>query len=70
MMPTSNPLFKYALLPTCIALTMFVTGCSDKSANDGTTTQSSNIDPNVLADKQELVVIYFDSHSMNHIQWL
>ena len=31
MIPTSNQFFKYALLPTCIALTMFVTGCSDKS---------------------------------------
>lgn len=56
MMRPSNHLLTSVFLPTSLVLAMFMTGCSDKSASDGTASQSSNIDPNVLAEKQELVV--------------
>ncbi|WP_143515731.1 ABC transporter substrate-binding protein [Psychrobacter sp. JB385] len=55
-MRPSNHLLTSVFLPTSLVLAMFMTGCSDKSASDGTASQSSNIDPNVLAEKQELVV--------------
>ena len=40
-------------LPTTLALSMLLVGCGDKSANNSS---AANIDPNVLADKQELVI--------------
>lgn len=56
MMRPSNHLLTSVFLPTSLVLAMFMTGCSNNSASDGTASQSSNIDPNVLADTQELVV--------------
>ena len=40
-------------LPTTLALSMLLVGCGDKSASNSS---AANIDPNVLADKQELVI--------------
>lgn len=40
-------------LPTTLALSMMLVGCDDKSASNNS---AANIDPNVLADKQELVI--------------
>lgn len=40
-------------LPTTLALSMMLVGCGDKSASNNS---AANIDPNVLADKQELVI--------------
>lgn len=40
-------------LPTTLALAMMMVGCGDKSASNSS---AANIDPNVLADKQELVI--------------
>ena len=40
-------------LPTTLALSMMLVGCGDKSASNSS---AANIDPNVLADKQELVI--------------
>ena len=56
MMRTHNHFLSSVFLPTSLVLAMFMTGCSDKSATDGTASKSSNIDPKVLADTQELVV--------------
>ncbi|WP_265088775.1 ABC transporter substrate-binding protein [Psychrobacter immobilis] len=56
MMRTPNHLLTSVFLPTSLVLAMFMTGCSDKSATDSPTSKSSDIDPTVLADKQELVV--------------
>ncbi|MGE6796573.1 ABC transporter substrate-binding protein [Psychrobacter okhotskensis] len=56
MMRTPNHLLTSVFFPTSLVLAMFMTGCSDKSASDGTASQSSNIDPNVLADTQAMVI--------------
>ena len=56
MMRTHNHFLSSVFLPTSLVLAMFMTGCSDKSATDSTASKSSNIDPKVLADTQELVV--------------
>ncbi|MBO1531989.1 oligopeptide ABC transporter substrate-binding protein OppA [Psychrobacter sp. F1192] len=55
---TCNPTTLRAalILPTSIALAMFVTGCSNNTTNDSSASAGANIDPNVLAEKQELVV--------------
>lgn len=50
-------LFNMAVLPTALALTLGLTACgkSDQPAN-GANSSASKIDPNVLADKQEVTL--------------
>jgi len=49
----STSLVNTVFLPTTLALAMMMVGCGDKSASSGS---SAKVDPNVLADKQELVI--------------
>lgn len=55
---TLNPVFlrNAVFLPTSLALAMFMTGCSDNTANDSSASSATDIDPNVLADTQELTI--------------
>lgn len=55
---TLNPVFlrNAVFLPTSLVLAMFMTGCSDNTANDSSASSAANIDPNVLADTQELTI--------------
>lgn len=54
MMQNSTPVLKTVLVPTTLMLAILMAGCSgDKST---TNNQAAEIDPNVLADSQELVV--------------
>nr|WP_265089775.1 ABC transporter substrate-binding protein [Psychrobacter sp. H7-1] len=52
-MRKSTSLVNTVFLPTTLALAMMMVGCGDKSASSGS---SAKVDPNVLADKQELVI--------------
>lgn len=52
-MRKSTSLVNTVFLPTTLALAMMMVGCGDKSASGGS---SAKVDPNVLADKQELVI--------------
>ena len=52
-MRKSTSLVNKVLIPTGLAAAMMMVGCGDKSAG---TSSSANIDPNVLADKQELII--------------
>ena len=52
-MRKSTSLVNTVFLPTTLALAMMMVGCGDKSASSG---NSAKVDPNVLADKQELVI--------------
>lgn len=52
-MHKSTSLVNKLLVPTSLALAMMMVGCGDKSASNS---GSADIDPNVLADKQELVI--------------
>ncbi|WP_367110669.1 ABC transporter substrate-binding protein [uncultured Psychrobacter sp.] len=49
--------FRTALfLPTTLALAIFMTGCSDNTTSNSNASAAADIDPNVLADTQELVI--------------
>lgn len=52
-MRKSTFIINSVFLPTTLALSMMLVGCGDKSASNNS---AANIDPNVLADKQELVI--------------
>lgn len=52
-MRKSTFIINSVFLPTTLALSMMLVGCGDKSASNSS---AANIDPNVLADKQELVI--------------
>ncbi len=52
-MRKSTSLVNTVFLPTTLALAMMMVGCGDKSASSG---NSAKVDPNVLADKQELII--------------
>ncbi len=52
-MRKSTFIINSVFLPTTLALSMMLVGCGDKSASSNS---AANIDPNVLADKQELVI--------------
>lgn len=52
-MRKSTSLVNTVFLPTTLALAMMMVGCGDKSASSGS---SAKVDPNVLADKQELII--------------
>ncbi len=52
-MRKSTFIINSVFLPTTLALSMMLVGCDDKSASNNS---AANIDPNVLADKQELVI--------------
>ena len=54
MMRTPNHFLSSIFLPTSLALAMSMTGCS--SEKSGTDSQAADVDPNVLADTQALVV--------------
>lgn len=56
MMRPSHRLSTSVFLPTSLVLAMFMTGCSDNASSNKTANQSSNIDPKVLADTQEIVI--------------
>ena len=56
MMRPSHRLSTSVFLPTSLVLAMFMTGCSDNASSNATANQSSNIDPKVLADTQEIVI--------------
>lgn len=56
MMRPSHRLSTSVFLPTSLVLAMFMTGCSDNASSNNTANQSSNIDPKVLADTQEIVI--------------
>ena len=56
MMRPSHRLSTSVFLPTSLVLAMFMTGCSDNTSSNATANQSSNIDPKVLADTQEIVI--------------
>lgn len=43
-------------VPTSLVLAMFLTACGDKPADGATASGSAKIDPNVLADTQELTI--------------
>lgn len=56
MMRPSHRLSTSVFLPTSLVLAMFMTGCSDNASSNANANQSSNIDPKVLADTQEIVI--------------
>ncbi|WP_058369053.1 ABC transporter substrate-binding protein [Psychrobacter sp. ENNN9_III] len=55
---TFNPtsLRTTVFLPTSLVLAMFMTGCSDNTANNSNADAAADIDPNVLAETQELTI--------------
>lgn len=54
-------LFNMAVLPTALALTLGLTACgkSDQPASGSNASSATKVDPNVLADKQEVVLNMF-----------
>ncbi len=54
-MMRNSAIFRHSLfIPTTLALAMFMTACSDNTANNASS--AADIDPNILADTQELTI--------------